>query len=165
MKDLKSITIKGCIVLIAFSTACSKNVSNELTEQQKNKITNEIELIIEDLANPDNSNAEYLTSLKANTGDYVFASDGKIKYTDYQSYKESVKLSFDKVHKFLDFKSTRTIIYPLALDAATCTVELEGEFISISGDTIKIGGCYTYVFKKLNNEWKVIQENGARSNE
>jgi len=32
----------------------------------------------------------------------------------------------------------------------------------VSGDTILNNGCWAFVFKKFDNGWKVIQENGTR---
>lgn len=128
-------------------------------------ITEEIEQIMSDLINPENQSAEHLISIKANTGDYVFASDGKIRHTDYEKYQESIRKSFERVQKFIKFERIRTIIYPLAIDAATCTTEMNGKYISTSGDTILPGACVTYVFKKFDNEWKVIQGNGAHTSD
>lgn len=167
MKNLISSSVIGFLVLFALLVSCTGDSNNELTEQQKTEIINEIELIMDDVYNINNNvdqSAEKLVSIKASTGDYVYATGGKIRFTDYEEYVETIKRNFENVQEFIEFERTQTIIYPLSLNSATCTYVLEGKYINISGDTIPVDGCWTSVFKKFDDEWKVVQENGAHSN-
>jgi len=91
------------------------------------------------------------------------ASDGKILFTDYESFKEAMKLRFEDIKEIIEMESTKTNVYVLANDAAVSTSEFHEIFLMVSGDTIVRNGCWTMVFKKFNNEWKVIQENGTHT--
>ena len=165
MKVIYLFTVKGCfIVLLLLSFSCKPKVVSELTDQERNKISKEIETVVDNFVDP-NLNSEKHIALRADKDGYIYAGDGKILFTDYESYKGGVKSSFDNIQKFIELKSIKTCVYVLSIDAASCTTEFQGKYINTSGDTIVHNGCWTFVFKKFNNEWKVIQENGTHTKE
>ena len=84
-------------------------------------------------------------------------------FTDYNSYKEGIKLAFEGLQRFTEMKATALFVYVLAIDAAVCTTEFKGKYLSTDGDTVVWNGCWTFVFKKFNGEWKVIHENGTHT--
>jgi hypothetical protein len=136
-----------------------------LSEQKENEIKSEIEKIVTDFLNPDTLSYETHTALRANVDGFVQGSDGKIMFTDYKSYKDAVKQIFDSFQRFIEMKATKIYIYVLALDAAVCTTEFSGKILGLDGNTIVHNGCWTFVFKKLYGEWKVIHENGTHTHE
>jgi hypothetical protein len=91
------------------------------------------------------------------------AGDGGIKYTDYKTYNDAMKVSFQNIQRFIEMKRLQTETYVLANDAATCTTVFESKFLITSGDTIINNGCWTFIFKKFDEGWKVIQENGTHT--
>ena len=130
-----------------------------LTDQKVDEIKKEIESIVTDFLNPDTLSFETHTALRANVDGFVQGSDGKILFTDYKSYKDAVKSIFESFQRFIEMKATKMYVYVLAFDAAVCTTE----FLSADGDAIVHNGCWTFVFKKFNDEWKVIHENGTHT--
>jgi hypothetical protein len=136
-----------------------------LTLQKVNEIKTEIESIVTDFLHPDTLSFETHTALRANVDGYVQGSDGKIMFTDYKSYKDAMKQNFESLQRFVDMEATKMFVYVLAIDAAVCTTEFKGKFLNTDGDTIIWNGCWTFVFKKFNGEWKVIHENGTHITE
>ena len=136
-----------------------------LSDQKVSDIKKEIETIVTDFLDPDTLNFETHTALRADVDGFVQGSDGKITFTDYNSYKEGMKLVFESLQRFVEMKPTKLFVYVLAIDAAVCTTEFNGKFLNIEGDTVIWNGCWTFVFKKFNGEWKVIHENGTHTQE
>jgi hypothetical protein len=167
MKRIRSLLVKGfslgLIALILVS--CDANKDDKLTDQQIIEITKEIESVVNNFFDPKTLNAATHSALRANNAGYIFAGDGKVIFTDYDSYKEGVELSFENIQRFIELENTKTYVYVLAKDAVTCTTEFQGNYINTSNDTITHNGCWTFVFKKFDNEWKVIHENGTHTTE
>jgi hypothetical protein len=162
MKTITIFFIAGLLMFL-FCYSCQSPRDCEITEDERIVISNEIETIIENLIGPD-LNYQTHIDLRADTTGYIFAGDGSIIFSDYQSYKEGVKLSFENIQRFIELKCTRNSVYVLGPAAAVSTIEFEGKYITKNGDTIGHNGCWTFVFKKFDNDWKVIQENGTHTN-
>lgn len=154
----KYLLVISIAIILAF---CQSPRRNELTLLDSDKISQEIETLIANLFCPEGLNYENHVALRANKTGYVFAGDGHIQFTDYESYRASVETIFKGIQRFIEVKRSKTCIYVLAKDAATCTVEFTGKFLTVKGDTIVNNGCWTFVFKKFDNGWKTIQENGT----
>ena len=135
------------------------------TDPEKNRIEDEMNTIVMDFFNPNTLNLESHIALRADVDGYVMGSDGKILYPDFNSYKQGVTQTFETFERFTKLKCTKIFVYVLAPDAASCTAEFEGTILTKNGDTFIHNGCWTFVFKKFNNEWKVVQENGTHIHE
>ena len=153
------------LLLFSWLTSCKTNNNNELTDQQKVKIVNEIEGIVSNFLSPSGLNYEGHTKLRANTPGYVYAGDGKILWTDFATYETATKSIFSNIRGFSECNVLKNYVYVLCPDAASSTVEFRGKYITAQGDTIVHNGCWTFVFRKFANEWKVIQENGTHTKE
>ena len=149
------------ILLSIISTSCSTQNTCELTDDQKKMISTEIETIVRNFFNPYTLSYETHAELRADKEGYVMGGDGKVLFTDYSTYKESVKSSFAGIQRFIEFETISIYVYVLSPEAATCTTEFKSKFLTIAGDTVINNGCYTFVFKKFDNAWKIIQENGT----
>jgi hypothetical protein len=147
--------------LVIFTVSCETSNQCELSEQEKTEIDSQIEGILKDFFNPSTLDYESHISLRANDEYYLYAGDGAFVFTGYDSYKEGVKAAFDGMQGWAALELTKTHVYVLAKDAASATVEFEGAFVTLDADTITHNGCWTFVFKKFGNEWKVVQENGT----
>jgi hypothetical protein len=145
-------------VTLAF---CQSPRQNELTPLDSDKISQEIEILIANFFSPEGLNYKNHVALRANKTGYIFAGDGHIQFTDYESYRASVESIFKDIKRFTEVKRSKTCIYVLAKDAASCTVEFKSKFLTVRGDTIVNNGCWTFVFKKFDDGWKTIQENGT----
>ncbi len=161
MKKSKYFVIASFIPLTIILTSCNNQSVCDLTDAQKKLISSEIETIVKDFFNPNTLSYETHTGLRANQEGYVMGGEGKILFTDYSTYNKSMKSNFAGIEKFTDNKILAIYVYVLAKDAATCTTEFTGKFLTTAGDTVINNGCWTFVFKKFENNWKVIQENGT----
>lgn len=161
MKKSNPLIAVVVILLSIISTSCNTLTTSELTDDQKKMISSEIENIVKNFFNPNTLNYETHTGLRANKEGYVMGGEGKILFTDYSTYNESIKSSFAGIQRFTDFETVAIYVYVLSKDAATCTTEFKSKFLTTAGDTIINNGCWTFVFKKFDDDWKVIQENGT----
>ena len=134
-----------------------------LTDEEKNHIAIEIENIVDDFLDPDNLTFETHTALRANQEGYVLAGDGKILFTSYDDYKKGMEATFKNIQKFIEVDAYNSHVYVLSKEAATCTTEFKSKYINADGDTVIHNGCWTFVFKKFENDWKVIHENGTHT--
>jgi hypothetical protein len=137
----------------------------KLTDQEKSKITGEIETVMDYFFDPDHLNYQDQVALRANRDGYVFAIGGKIIYADDESYRSGAEASYGKIQKFIESQRTKSFVVPLAEDAASCTTEFQSKYLTIEGDTVILNGCKTFVFKKIDDEWKIVQENGTHMNQ
>ena len=134
-----------------------------LTDCDKSRIADEIESVVTNFLNPDTLNYESHVGLRANVDGYLMAGDGQIAFTDYQSYKDAMKVNFESFRKFTELKKIRSYVYVLSEDAAVCTVEFKGKMQTLDDQDVAYNGCWTFVFKKFENDWKVVQENGTHT--
>ena len=161
MKKSKPLVISAFILLTIISTTCNNQTACDLTDNQKKLISNEIETIVKNFFNPATLSYETHTALRADKEGYIMGGEGKILFTNYSDYNKSTKLAFTGIQRFTEFETVSIYVYVLCKDAATCTTEFKSKFLTTAGDTITNNGCYTFVFKKFDNNWKIIQENGA----
>ena len=163
MKKFNLYLFGGCFALLSILTSCGTNKNCELSEESKRAIAQEIEIIMDRFFNAESMSYSSHVGLRANKEGYLMAGDGGIKYTDYQTYNNAMKESFQNIQRFTEMKRLQTVTYVLANDAATCTTVFESKFLTKSGDTIVNNGCWTFIFKKFDEGWKVIHENGTHT--
>jgi len=133
----------------------------ELTEDQKRSISKEIETIVRTFLAGISYGSE--VAIRANVDGYVMAGDGKIMFADYPSFKEYVKQAFTGIQKFIESNVPELHVYVLSNDAASCTFDLRSKYLTTEGETIIHNACWTLVFKKFDDGWKVVQENGTHT--
>ncbi len=150
--------ISAFILAILFS-ACHST----LTEDQKYLIAKDVEIAVKNFMNPQVLNYNTYVALRANKDGYLYAGEGKILATDYKGFLELSQKAFENVDRFIELNPIKMHTYVLSDDAATCTIEFKGKFLTKGGDTLVNNGCWTMVFKKFGKEWKVVQENGTHT--
>jgi hypothetical protein len=155
--------VTGLSMTLLSFVSCGTQGSSELSGEEKKEISKEIETVVRNFMNANTLNYETHTGLRANTEGYVMGGDGKIMFTSYDDYYKSVKGSFTNIQKFTEFDILSMYIYVLSRDAATCTSLFKSKFLTTSGDTLSDNACWTMVFKKFENGWKVVQENGTHT--
>ena len=137
--------------------------SYDLTDKKKNEIAKEIENVVNKFADAKTLSFETHTGFRADKEGYVFAGDGKILFTNYNDYKEYTRSLFKNVQRFTEMRVIQNKVYVLAENAAVSTFEFQSKILTTSGDTLPNNGCYTFVFKKFDEGWKIIQENGTHT--
>lgn len=138
-------------------------VSGELTAEEKKAISREIEIVVRNFMDAKTLSYQTEIALRASTEGYVLGSDGKILATSYDGLDQYIKSAFAVVQKFTEFEILSLYTYVLCKDAAACTTLFKSKYLTTSGDAIVHNGCWTFVFKKFDNEWKVVQENGTHT--
>lgn len=133
----------------------------ELNEDQKKSIAKEIESIVRNFLADITYESEI--GIRADVDGYVMGGDGTIMFTDYPSLKTYVKQAFRDIEKFVESNVPAMYVYVLSKDAASCTFELKSKYLTTGGETIIHNACWTLVFKKFDEEWKVVQENGTHT--
>ena len=148
------------VVIFAFSN-CTQEV--ELSEAEKLTISEEIHnrangylvaLINKDLS--------WFQSFWSDEVDFVFAGDGQIQ-TDYDAVitKPLTEL-FQNLDEVLHFEFSNDHVYVLGRNAASYATNFSWGMV-ISGDTLQAKGSWLYVFKRSNDEWRVIHTAGTHT--
>lgn len=163
MKSLRLSAILGIIIIMLL--ACEPKTTCELSVTEKTSIEDEIEIIVRNFMNAETLCFETHTALRANQPGYIFGGDGKLNFRSYSEYQAGVKKAFSTTQKFTEMSISELYVYALSNNAATCTAEFMSKILTTSGDTLIHDGCWTMVFKKFDNEWKIIQENGTHLNQ
>lgn len=137
--------------------------TSKLTDDQKKQIAGDVETVVKNFLNPKTLNYDTHVALRADKDGYLYAGEGLILAADYKAYRELTKKAFQNVDRFIQLEPIKMFTYVLSDDAAACTVEFKGKFLTLSGDTVNNNGCWTMVFKKFDKDWKIIQENGTHT--
>lgn len=163
MKTNVFIMLTGILLIVLLFGSCQPQVSCEATNEEKKVITSEIEALVRDLWNPEKTSYETNDILRSRVDGFVYASDGKIISTSYNEFDQKMKEGFAGVQKFVEAEIPAIHVFVLSKEAATCTYLFKSKFIATSGDTAVNNGCWTFVFKKFENGWKVVQENDTHT--
>lgn len=138
-------------------------VSGELTAEEKRAVSKEIETVVRNFMNAKTLSYKTEIDLRADTKGYVMGGDGKILAASYVDLDQYLKAGFAGIRKFTEFEILSMYIYVLCREAASCTTLLKSKYLTTSGESIVHNACWTLVFKKFGNEWKVVQENGTHT--
>jgi hypothetical protein len=155
--------LTGLSVSLLSFVSCQPTDSCNLTEEEKMAVSKDVEAEVRNFLNAATLSYETHTGLRANQPGYIMGGDGQIKYRSYAEYQTNMKAVFSGVERFIEMNIVELHVYPLSKDAASCTTLFKGRFITTAGDTLINNGCWTFVIKKFDNEWKVIQENGTHT--
>ena len=161
MKNKLLLTIKITTLLLLFLTRCSnkESLQTELSNSEKDNIKSEIiqrvDVYYEAVKN---NNIKEILTFWSSSDDFIHAGDGSI----FGGYKEwSIWLREwtkpDRIWLYWNNKDIHVIVIDKI--AASYTMNFENAFIE-KGDTIKVKGSWTFVFRKENSEWKVVASNG-----
>lgn len=155
------ISFIALISITLLTTSCRTSCNGEMSDKKREMIKSEIETIVKNFFNPKTLNYSTHTGLRADKEGYVFGLEGKIGFTSYASYNEQMKINFAGIQRFTEASIVSMYVYVLSENAAACTTEFKSKYLTVKGDTIPNNGCWTAVFKKFDNGWKVIQENAT----
>lgn len=155
--------LTGLSLAVLIFVSCKPQASCELTENEKTTISKEIETIVRNFLDANTLGYQTEIGIRANAEGYVMGGDGKVKFTSYADLDKYLKEAFTGIQKFTEAEILSLYIYVLSKEAATCTFLMKSKYLMTSGDTIVNNACWTLVFKKFDNQWKVIQENGTHT--
>ena len=96
-----------------------------------------------------------------NDSSFVFGHDGYLT-TDYPGLKNGFTEWTNSAKQWLDGNISKEYIYVLARNAAVYSFQFYWNVLMQNGDTLKCKpGSYTFVLKKINNQWKSVHCNGT----
>ena len=154
--------VTGCSQPVADSeeSAMTQAEAGTLSAEEAAQIEREIRQTVD----------EYVEAVKAkdipaalsfwsNTADFVHAGDGKI-FGGYEEWSSYVANSLEAVDEYLYWNNSDIHVVVLARNAAAYTMNFEVATVT-DGEKNEISGSWTYVFRKSESGWQVIQSNGA----
>lgn len=153
------------VVVFAVSlAACGASAEGELTPGAREQIYDEISRTLDDYKQA--VTQKELNAVKAFWSDaegFVFAGDGTILGSSEEWY-EKLDWYHNDTEKWNHWEYRNLHVEALARDAASATVEFENSRTTTAGETVRVKGAWTYVFKKYDGKWRVIQTNGTHIN-
>ena len=156
------ITIIATISLFMYS--CQNGA--ELSETESNNVEKEIDQLLTDYFTIPDDFVSQAIELRADVKGYTKAFNGKITDTTYSTVRKQIEKMRDNGTKPILREYSDVHIFPLSTSAAACTFIVSESLIVPNqdtgvNDTISYGGNLTWVFKKINNKWKVVHESGS----
>lgn len=155
-------TIKILIPIIATICISSCTQKSELSEAEKLRIAKEIQVrangYSEALKSKDLS---WFQSFWSDEEDFVFAGDGQVE-TDYEAtMTQPLENLFQNLEEVIHFEFTNGHIYVLGRDAASYVANFDWGMVMNTGDTLQAKGSWLYVFRKTDDQWKVVHSAGT----
>ena len=149
----------ACVII---THGCTNNSTEELTEQEKAIITEEVKARVVDYFDAGKQlDHERMLDLWANTEGFVIAVDGSLiaGYDKHSIQYKELNSNIDKVYYFELINEPH--VYVLARDAASYATEFRFSLTMKSGDTLNAKGSFMHVFKKFDDTWRVVHSAGA----
>jgi ketosteroid isomerase-like protein len=156
MKAIKLLAIG----LLAQLSSCG--TPDNISEAERTAIAKEIQGRLDGYADAvKRKDLEWVQKFWSNEKDFVLASDGKIN-TNYDSaitkeYRDAFTTIKEMTH--LNFSNGHALV--LSKNAVSYTTNFNWQAIMVSGDTVKANGSWLYLFKKSDEQWKVVHSAGT----
>ena len=94
--------------------------------------------------------------------DFVFAGDGRI-LGGIDAWKAQTTKDYKETERWEIWDWQNVQILPLSPESASATVEFRFRWVDKEGATWNSRGAWTYVFRKEDGGWKVVQTNGTHA--
>jgi hypothetical protein len=157
---MKSIHYLLVVLAVSLSTSCS--TQEEISDSEKKLIIEELQSRLNDYADAfERKDMEGMHNFWSNNPDFAYAGDGIIS-TNYDSvitYRIQNHLPKVQEVPYFDFIIERGSI--LSKDAASVVSKFDWAQVLTTGDTIRSRGSWLFVFKKINDQWSVVQSAGT----
>jgi len=151
------------VFLLCFTFSCQKGeeMAEIMSEQEKEEIAQAVEERIADYIDAiKKKDIERMLNFWADTEGFIFAGDGLLT-VGYDNYANQLReaMSNTAVMKSIEYKNPH--VYVLSKDSASLSLEYEWSMIDTEGNTVNAKGSWMYVFKKLDDIWKVVHSAGT----
>lgn len=153
----------GCITGIqACSARSAGTIAGTINEAERASIAAAIEQRVDGYFEAARrQDVQWLLGFWANIPEFVIAGDGEVKVGYEDGIATPTRQWFAGLKTVLVSEHMNGHAYVLARDAASYTTEFRWSIVRTAGDTVTSHGAWTYVFKKLNGEWRVVQSAGT----
>jgi ketosteroid isomerase-like protein len=133
----------------------------ELSIESMEQIESEIRQTVDDyFENVKSKNLDAMLSFWSDSEDFIHAGDGSV-FGGYEKWSNWLTDRNKKgtVEEWLYWNNSDIHVIVLSKDAAAYTMNFENAFIE-NGETRKVTGSWTYVFRKSELGWQVVMSNG-----
>ena len=152
-----------CLLLAVVVVGCVASEPDEMSPAERQAVAAEIRERLDEYAEAvTNQDINAMLSFWSDSEDFLFAGDGVI-LGGYEEWAPLTTKHNAETKRWLRWNWHNVHVVVLSQNAASATVALDYSKISTDGDTVSADGSWTYVFKKYDGDWKVIQTNGSHS--
>ena len=140
--------------------ACSTAPQPGPTEAERAVITKAIEARVDgyiDAARRRDIN--WFLDYWANVEGFVIAGDGNLM--DHAAWEQQLRSAVAGTREILNFEFFNRHTFVLARDAAVHTTQFRWGMLGANGDTLRMHGSWTYVFKEYDGVWRVVHSAGT----
>ena len=152
------------LLILALSTISCNNQERQnqtaLTQEVKEKIKTEISNTVDNYIKAITSNdMDEMLAFWSDSEEFIHAGDG-IVVGGYETWTSWLRDWYNPDRKWLYWNGSNVNIVVLSSQTAVYTYNFKDAYVDVS-DTTHVEGAWTFVFRKENNDWKVIASNGA----
>jgi len=147
------------MIITFFINGCK--YCNELSQEENIKVKEEIHQVMLDFEQVEEDWVTQNIEIRADVEEYVEALNGEIVATSHSTIREGIETFAKEGNLLIDRQISDIHIYPLSINAASCTFLFTDKILTPQKDTLTLGGNFTFVFKKFEDKWKVVQEGGT----
>jgi len=151
-------TFLVCVVIVQ---ACAPASPDAMNEQEKAAVAEAVGQRVEWYVNAIRTlDLDRMLQFWADTDGFVFAGDGSLTI-GYDAYAAQLRDAIGSTVQVNSIEIRNPQVYVLSRDAAAYSMAFEWSMTSVAGDTMRARGAWTYVFKRLDGEWKVVHSAGT----
>ena len=142
-------------VIVIFPT-CTSKTATDLTNQEKQNITDGIMDLTTNWANTNNNmDADKAIQFWDSSSELMYAENGEF-FPNRDSIYSFLK-SFYQTTTSMQVKWEHRVVIPLSISAASMSGYFHAKALFKSGDKFEVNSMFTGVFIKKNNNWVLIQ--------
>ena len=157
---MKSRVALGAVPLAPRVVASSAEAQSDLTDAERATVTKAVNARLNDYAGAARRlDLEWFREFWAASENFVIAADGALM--DYPTWDEQLEKDLATIREMPEFEFFDGHTYVLARDAAVHTTRFRWTLVGTTGDTIRMQGSWSYVFKNLDGTWKVVHSAGT----
>ncbi len=140
--------------------ACSPAPQPEPTDEERAVITKAVEARVDGYIDAARRHdLDWFLGFWANVDGFVVAGDGNL--VDHAAWEQQVRKAVADARDILNFEFFNRHTIVLAHDAAVHTTQFRWGVVGTNGDTLRMHGSWTYVFKNYGGVWKVVHSAGT----
>lgn len=155
---MRPLVLLGVITLAAGIPACA--APSALSDAERAEVTAAVVASLDGYREAAlRLDLEGMLALWADVDGFALAGDGEL--TDYPGLEQQAREEVTTMQSVLSFELSDRHTYVLAPDAASHTARFRWSAVLATGDTLRVRGSWTWVFKNFDGGWKVVQSGGT----